>query len=179
MAGHRPPQSASRARRAARKSCAKIEPAGESAPAARRKAGVLRIVDLANSCGHSRIGIQQLLQARGRAGKDGRPVGEEHSLRFAGQKFSERSPHLFFVRAIFARKKSESVGLKIDQRIADNERAAIWGVIKRQFTGDRTVNLDDLKVVVDLCAVSDLNESRRLFILKRVAVCENRRGKLV
>lgn len=107
-------------RKAMQKPCAKIESTGKNAPRNSLTRPPVQLVYLESSRSKSKIDIQQISQARSRAGKNRRAMGENHSLGNASEKFSQRLPHFLFVETILARQESESVGLKINQRIAND-----------------------------------------------------------
>ena len=87
---------------------------------------------------HSAIATQQSPHPIARPGQNRRAVREEDSLGFVIQKFSQRPSHFFFVRAVFAWEKSEPVRLKINERIANDQRSIVRCVMENHFPGCRT-----------------------------------------
>src|SRR5882762_11572245 len=71
---------------------------------------------------------------------------EKQALDRFGQKLAQRCAHSLFILTIFSRKKSEAVGLEVNQRVPDNQRSAIRWMIKCYFAADRAFYFDDLQI---------------------------------
>src|SRR5260221_12748819 len=71
---------------------------------------------------------------------------EKQALGRFGQKLAQRRAHSLFILTIFSRKKSEAVGLEVNQRVADNQRSTVRWMIKRYFAGDCAFDFDDLQI---------------------------------
>jgi hypothetical protein len=98
-------------------------------------------------------------------------VSKEESLGSSLDELVKGSPHFFFVQAIFSRQESEAVGLKINQCVADDQRPAIRRMIKGDFAGDGSFDLDYLQFTADRSAVFCLSESRRFQAGKGLSGC--------
>ena len=92
----------------------------------------------------------------------------------ASEKSSQRAPHLFFVPAIFPGEKREPQRLKVNQRVANNERAAIRRMIKRYLAGHGAIDGNYLQLIANFCAIGDFCEPRRLLASKTLTLRQDR-----
>src|SRR6516165_9836598 len=58
--------------------------------------------------------VQQISQPLTGGRENRRAMGKKNSLRFANQKFSQRTAHVFLIQAIFRRQKCKAVRFKIN-----------------------------------------------------------------
>src|SRR6266705_3317410 len=86
-------------------------------------------VDLANARRDLKICTQEIAQASGRAGENWCAVGEKDAFGAMIQKLAKRTSHLLFVRAVPAGQAGEPMRRQVNQRVTDDERAAVcWAI---------------------------------------------------
>lgn len=83
---------------------------------------------------------------------DGISVREKNAIEIEIEKAVQRADHVFLIGAILSRQKVKAVRFKIDERIANDQCAAIIRMIKRELTVRRALNFDgsewsDLKTI--------------------------------
>ena len=69
-------------------------------------------------------------------------MGEKNAIEIEIEKATQRADHLFLVVAIFLRQKVKTVGFKIDERIANDQCAAIIRMIKRELAVCGAIDFD-------------------------------------
>lgn len=67
------------------------------------------------------------------ASEDGETVGEEDSRELEAKQSPQRAEHFLAIDAIFRRQQTEPVRLKINQRIADDQRALPAPIVKSEL----------------------------------------------
>src|SRR5437763_17017381 len=104
---------------------------------------------------------------------------EKHSLCFVAKKFSQRTPHFFFIRAIFCRQKSKPIRLKVNQCIANDQRPAAWRVMQNDFASDCALDATQKQPVTNLVPICNFPELARHIIRECFAARKDRNRELL
>jgi hypothetical protein len=67
---------------------------------------------------------------------------KKNAIEIEIEKATQRADHSFVVGAIFLRQKVEAMRFKIDERIANDQCAAIIRMIKRELAFDGAIDFD-------------------------------------
>ena len=83
---------------------------------------------------------------------DGISVGEKNAIEIEIEKVAQRADHLFLVVTIFSGQKVKAMRFKIDERIANDQCAAVIRMIKRELAFRGAIDFDgsersDLKTI--------------------------------
>ena len=104
---------------------------------------------------------------------------EKHSLCFVAKKFSQRTPHFFFIRAIFCRQKSKPIRLKVNQGIANDQRPAGWRVMQNNLAGCCALDATQTQPLTNLVPIRNFPELARHLIREYLAARKDRNRELL
>src|ERR671931_2881165 len=105
-------------------------------------------------------------------------MGEKDAFGRITEELVKRVPQLRFVRAVLPRQKCEPMRRKVNQRVTDNERAAVCGMIECNFARSRALQLGDFKFAANCISVRDESCRCDLFVRKPGVMTEERRRKV-